>query len=118
MRALEYEERLKIWDLTTLKERRERGDIIQMYKTMNGLEDIQWYTGPHYAQQTCTREANLNSHRLVGESFPTRSRNDFRLFVSVREEFFLNRTVEKLNRLTNSQIEAQSLNSFKARIDS
>ena len=55
MRTLEYEERLKIRDLTTLKERRERGDIIQMYKTMNGLEDIQWYTGPHYAQQTCTR---------------------------------------------------------------
>lgn len=94
MRALEYEERLKIWDLTTLKERRERGDIIQMFKTMNGLEDIQRYTVPHYDQQTCTRDVNHNSHRLVRESFPTRSRNDFRHFISVREEFSLNRTLK------------------------
>ena len=35
---LTYEERLKATHLTTLKERRERGDLITIYKLMNNLE--------------------------------------------------------------------------------
>ena len=42
MRHLPYEERLKIWGLTTLEERRLRGDLIQMFKVLNGLEIINW----------------------------------------------------------------------------
>ena len=38
MRSLEYEERLKVWGLTTLEERRSRGDLIQMYTIHHGLE--------------------------------------------------------------------------------
>ena len=36
---LTYEERLKEIHLTTLKERRERGDLITIYKLMNNLEE-------------------------------------------------------------------------------
>ena len=36
---LTYEERLKEMHLTTLKERRERGDLITIYKLMNNLEE-------------------------------------------------------------------------------
>ena len=42
---LSYEEMLKIWGLTTLTERRIRGDLIKVYKLMNGLENINWHTG-------------------------------------------------------------------------
>ena len=35
---LEYEERLRRFNLTTLKHRRIRGDIIEMYKIVNGYE--------------------------------------------------------------------------------
>ncbi len=118
MRGLEYKDRLKIWGLTTLKERRVRGDLIQMYKVQNGLEDIGWYTGPQSAPHTSTRGERRNNHRLVREWFPARACNDFGHFVSVRHEFFLNRTVERWNCLTRSQVSAPSLNSFKARIDS
>ena len=38
MKNLEYSERLKRLDLTTLEQRRKRGDLIQIYKMMNGLE--------------------------------------------------------------------------------
>ena len=38
MRELTYEERLKEIKLPTLEERRERGDLITIYKLVNGLE--------------------------------------------------------------------------------
>ena len=40
LKNLPYEERLKIWDITSLQERRTRGDLIQTNKTVNGLESI------------------------------------------------------------------------------
>ena len=36
---LTYEKRFKEMHLTTLKERRERGDLITIYKLMNKLEE-------------------------------------------------------------------------------
>ena len=35
-----YEEKLKEIGLTTLKERRERGDMIQTFKIVNGIDDV------------------------------------------------------------------------------
>ena len=40
LRELTYEERLKEMKLPTLEERRERGDLITIYKLMNNLEEI------------------------------------------------------------------------------
>ena len=117
MKGLEYEERLKRWGLTTLEKRRRRGDLIQMYKVHNELENICWSTGPCTAPHTNTRADSQNKYRLVRESFSARASNDFRHFVTVRHEFFLNRTVDGWNGLASSQIDAPSLNSFKARID-
>ena len=37
---LEYTERLKELDLHTLKYRKFRGDLIQMYKIMNKIDDL------------------------------------------------------------------------------
>merc|ERR1712035_247280 len=40
LKELTYEERLKEMKLPTLEERRERGDLITIYKLMNNLEEI------------------------------------------------------------------------------
>ena len=117
LRGLSYEERLKVWGITSLRDRRIRGDLIQMYKIRNALEDINWFTGPKLAPVTQTRSASRNDTRLVREIFPTRMQNDFSHSVTVRHEFYLNRVVGHWNNLVSSQISAPSLNSFKARID-
>ena len=41
MRGYEYEER--ILGLTTLEERRIRGDLIQQFKIVNGIEKVKWH---------------------------------------------------------------------------
>ena len=71
LKGLPYEERLKVWGLSTLEDRRIRGDLIQMYKELNHLEHIDWYTGPRFAAVTQTRAATMNSHRLEREVFPS-----------------------------------------------
>ena len=45
IRSLEYEERLRVLGLTTLEERRKRGDLIQIYKIINGIDEVAWGYG-------------------------------------------------------------------------
>ena len=40
IRGETYEERLKDAGLTTLRERRERGDVIEAFKTLNGINNV------------------------------------------------------------------------------
>lgn len=44
LRNLEYSERLKGLKMTTLEERRLRGDLIETYKLLSGKEDISYKT--------------------------------------------------------------------------
>ena len=46
MRNLGYERRLRRWGINRLEDRRVRGDLIQMYKSVNGLNEIKWENDP------------------------------------------------------------------------
>ena len=46
MREKKYVERLRLLDLTTLEVRRERGDIIQWFKIMEGFEEVNFIRNP------------------------------------------------------------------------
>ena len=47
LEKLEYEERLKRLSQTTLKDRRLRGDLFEMYKVMSNRENINWGKSPN-----------------------------------------------------------------------
>ena len=46
IRNLSYSERLSVLGLTTLEERRIRGDLIQLFKIKNGFNNVNWVRSP------------------------------------------------------------------------
>ena len=90
-----------------------------MYKGLNNLEKINWYKGPILATNPHEkRSISGNQLSLLRVHFPSKSRNDFSHFVTVRDEFFTNQVTENWKKLPNSVVlKVLSLNSFKARLD-
>ena len=122
LRDMNYENRLKEWNITRLKDRRVRGGEIQLYKCINELEEISRFAGPKFALnpygESAFRECKgKNNCALVKEAFPAKIANDFCHFVNVRREFFTNSITEHWNQLPNKVVEASTLDKFKARHD-
>ena len=84
---LSYDQRLAELSLTRLKDRRVRGDLIQMFKIMKGLELVEWEKDLNIKDRT--RGHNLSYNR---ESFKSRRRNRLAFFcvVAERHNFFVN----------------------------
>ncbi|CAH2108818.1 unnamed protein product [Euphydryas editha] len=101
-----YEERLRVLRLTTLKERRERGDLIETFKILHGHYDLVNFDKLlfQYSQNT-----HLRGHHL--KLSKAKSYNNSHKY------FFANRVVEAWNRLPPDVISAQSTNQFKNRLD-
>ena len=118
MRGLGYEDRLAVWGITRLVDRRVRGDLIEMYKVVNGVEVVDWVRGPVFKQGNrlgCeTRSHGLSIRRDV---FGARLRNDCSGQVSSRHEFFFNRISPAWNALPDSVVRSPSLVAFKSGLD-
>ena len=85
---------------------------------VNGLESIDCYFGLQFVSDSRTTAAMSNSKLLKREVFPSKACNDICHFVNVRDEFLLNRVTGHWNELTNSQVNAKNINSFKADLNS
>lgn len=105
LKDLRYEDRLKALKLTTLKARRERGDLIETFKIFSGH-----YNCPGI-QEIFTTNTNVN---LRGHSKKINKTS----FVNRRKHFLANRVVEAWNKLPQHVIDASTTNQFKARLDS
>ena len=103
-RKLSYKDRLMYLKLPTLKFRRVRGDMIEVYKILNGLYDADIV--PTLIRNTDSRTRG-NSLKLMH----TRSHYDLRKFS------FCSRVVGVWNSLPDSVVTANSLNIFKNRLD-
>ena len=104
LRDLRYEERLKECGLTTLETRRLRGDQIEVFKILNGYENIDSNIFFEIKKSKITRGHNFT---LVKKQ----SRLD------VRKYSFSQRTINAWNKLSTDCVHATSVNVFKNRID-
>jgi ribonuclease P/MRP protein subunit RPP40 len=101
---LSYEDRLKSTGLTTLEARRTRGDLIEVFKIVKGFSKVDY---KHFFQLADNSKTRGNKYKLV----KSRSRLD------IRKHFFSQRVLNEWNKLPNSVVEAESVNSFKNKYD-
>ena len=103
-KLLKYEDRLVQTGLTTLEERRTRGDLIEVFKMIKGLNKSDYTRFFTLAQNNRTR-----GHAL--KIIKNRSR------VNVRKNFFSQRVVNDWNALPVLVVDSESVNSFKNNYD-
>ena len=101
---LPYEDRLKFLKLPSLDFRRRRGDMIHVFKIMNGMDRLD----PH---NFFIFPPNNNTRGHSQKVFIGRCRLD------LRRSVFSQRTIHDWNYLTEHVISCASLNSFKSKLD-
>jgi ribonuclease P/MRP protein subunit RPP40 len=103
LRGCRYHERLSKLGLTDLENRRKRGDLIQIFKLVYGLEvvDIGIKKWENVTQRSHT-------HQLVREICKENMG---------RYRFLTNRTATTWNLQSTTVVNAKSVNSFKAALD-
>ena len=95
-KGLNYEGRLEVLGLTTLLERRMRGDLIEVFKILNGFSN--------YGQ--CFFNLSARTGNLVVRSDQ-----------HMKTDFFCNRVVKYWNKLPKEVKMSSSVNNFKKNID-
>ncbi len=108
-----YEDRLDELRLTTLETRRKRGDLIQFFKIINGIDQVEWKNKPEKTLQGIENGPVASNLRKKGICYHREPANT----CMIRDTFFLNRVIPLWNTLPRHIKEAATLNSFKARLD-
>ena len=103
LRNLDYSERLKRLGLTTLEERRVRGDMIQTYKFISKKEDID----PSVFFQMAVPRPGVHSKKI----FIQRTR------LNVTKNFYSQRCTLRWNNLERNVIEVKKTGVFKKNYD-
>ena len=106
--SMDYQERLKICRLTTLEERRRRGDMIEVFKLTNGLTTV---VNDHFLSFTSQR------HNLTTRSAENKFLVSEKCRLDIRKNFFTNRVVNIWNSLPIDVRESDCVNSFKISYD-
>jgi hypothetical protein len=100
---MDYEQRLKYTRLTTLETRRERADMLEVYKTLNGLEGL--------------KEIDFfirDKGRGRGHDFKLYKK---RVRLDIAKYSFGNRVCTPWNNLPHAVVAASSVNLFKSGLD-
>ncbi len=112
IRNWRYKDRLAVLGLTSLHERRLRGDLIQLFKLVNGINEVNWVNPPvncsSLSQSGPARGIRGHARRLSGQSSTK---------CLQRANTFTNRVVNEWNALPAEVTDAVSVNQFKNRYD-
>ena len=106
IRELTYEERLRAMDLPTMEKRRERGDLIQIFKLLNRMDIVD--------NKDLLMREEIVGRSTRGHSMKLRKGRCLR---DVKKYSFPQRCVEMWNELSEEVISAKSVHSFKERLD-
>ena len=104
---MSYEDRLSNTGLTKLEKRRARGDLIQVFKIIKGIDKVdyrQFFEITDSNRSHKTRGHNLKIIKVGCKS-------------DIRKHFFSQRVVNAWNGLTQFVVDADTVNSFKNRLD-
>ena len=104
---LEYSERLRRCNLTTLEIRRHRADLLEVYRIVNGIDDLD--------------PGKFFIFRSDGEGRDTRCHNlqiqKQRFSLLIRKSCFSQRVVDHWNALPAGAVNAPTINAFKNYVD-
>ena len=103
LRPLDYEKRLDRLGLWTLEERRNRADLVELFKMYKGLSSVPLET-------FFTRDTDSVTRGHSGKLKKQFSRTD------IRQHFFSNRVVSRWNYLPADAINSGTVNTFKSHL--
>ena len=114
-----YEERLKDAGLTTLKERRLRGDMIETYKTMKGMNRVERSKWFDVMKEEEMRHTRGNATVTGDKQMISKKENikEKKLNKETRRNFFTVRVAKPWNSLPEEVKEVTTVNAFKNRLD-
>ena len=104
MKYLSYKQRLTNLNLFSLAYRRRRGDLIQVYRIINSLDNLN--VDDFFKLQTSSRTRG-HGNKII----------KLRLNTSVRQHYFSQRVINDWNNLPTSAVLAKSITVFKKEID-
>ena len=102
LKGLEYKDRLEKANIPSMRYRRERGDMVEVYKYVHG----------HYNKPAPF--SLENSDRTRGHSLKIKKN---RVYTNLRQNFFTYRIVDKWNNLPEEVVNSSTLNGFKNGLD-
>ncbi len=107
-----YADRLAVFGLTTLQERRVRGDMIQLFKFYRGVNAASWVKPMAHCNSLSQAQpaGGVRGHRRILSGQVTTK-------CQQRANFFSNRVVNELNALPARVTDSTSVNQFKNRYD-
>ena len=98
-----YQDRIRYLGLWTLEERRNRADLIEVYKILNGLTTVSART---FFEINITGRTRGHSLKLVKNSVRS----------SARQHVFSQRIINRWNALDEDTVSSESLNTFKNKL--
>jgi len=104
MKELPYKDRLKQLGLWTLEERRNRADLLEMFKMLTGKSSPKFESFFERSTQSATRghSVKLVKHRCK---------------LDLRKYFFCERVIDRWNQLSEDCVSCVTVNSFKGKLD-